>query len=322
MIYFVIWSLFGNLPTKPQAMENSFYNMELKQFRELFVDDQQAALGDDFCIFDGRYSGKFEQLEFPVRLDAYLVLFCIKGRIRFSVNLKEFTMEEDHIALMLPGYIGQVVEVPEEDKADLHYVMAGVSRRYLSTLHIDLNRFFSDGFSLLDSPCVRLTVEERLVARRYMELASLILNANVPNKRACMGLLISSLFYLSEGVFTNRMKQAGQESAARASRAEDVFNKFLRLLADFHTQERSVTFYADKLCLSPKYFSKLIKTASGRSAPDWIDSYVIMEAKNYLKYSDLSIKQIVYQLHFSDQPTFTKYFKVHTGLTPAQFRKG
>lgn len=322
MIYFVIWSLFGNLPAKPLAMENSFYNMELKQFRELFVDGKQAALGDDFCIFDVRYSGKFEKLETPVRLDAYLVIYCIKGRIRFSVNMREFTLEADQIALMIPGYIGQVIEVPAEDKEDLHYVLAGVSRRYLSSLHIDLNRVFSEGLSLLESPCVRLTLEEKLVARRYMELASLVLNANVPNKRACMGLLISSLFYLSEGVFSNRVKQVPSDSLQRASRAEDIFNKFLRLLADFHTQERSVTFYADRLCLSPKYFSKLIKTASGRSAPDWIDTYVIMEAKNYLKYSDLSIKQIVYQLHFSDQPTFTKYFKAHTGMTPAQFRKG
>ena len=117
------------------------------------------------------------------------------------------------------------------------------------------------------------------------------------------------------------MDLARQDTVVPHSRAEDVFNKFLRLLADYHTRERSVSFYASKLCLSPKYFSKLIKTASGRSAPEWIDHYVILEAKNYLKYSDMSIKQIVWQLHFSDQPTFTKFFKAHTGMTPAQFRK-
>jgi AraC-like DNA-binding protein len=303
-------------------MENTFYNMELRQFKELFTNERQVALGDDFCIVDVRYDDKLLRLQNPVRLDAYLVVFCITGRVRLSVNMKEFTMEEDQIALMIPGYIGQVVDVDEAMKEEIHYVMVGVSRRFLSTLHLDLNRIFAEGTTLLENPCVRLTDEEKEIAQRYLELGKVVLESEVPNKRECLGSLISSLFYLSEGVFTKRMDLARREAVLRSNRADDVFNKFLRLLAEFHTRERSVSFYADKLCLSPKYFSKLIKTASGRSAPDWIDTYVILEAKNYLKYSDMSIKQIVYQLHFADQPTFTKYFKTHTGLTPAQFRKG
>ena len=155
-----------------------------------------------------------------------------------------------------------------------------------------LRELLAEGAALCDNPDLRLTPEEISLAGRYLELGKTILESGLPKKQHPV------------------------------SRANDIFNKFLRLLADYHTHERSVSFYADKLCLSPKYFSKLIKTASGRSAPDWIDTYVILEAKNYLKYSDMSIKQIVYQLHFADQPTFTKYFKAHTGLTPAQFRKG
>ena len=302
-------------------MENSFYNMELKQFKELFTDEQQLALGDDFCIVDVHYDRKLIELQTPIRLDAYIVLFCIKGSVRFSINMKEFSMEEDQIALLIPGYIGQVVDLDMNSKEDLHYVMIGVSRRFLSALNLDLNRIFTEGISLLDNPCVKLSQEEKVIAMRYLDLASAVLASEVPNKRECIGSLISSLFYLSEGVFSNRIDSARQQAVMHSTRADDIFNKFLRLLADYHTKERSVGFYAGKLCLSPKYFSKLIKSASGRSAPDWIDTYVILEAKNYLKYSDMSIKQIVYHLHFSDQPTFTKYFKSHTGMTPAQFRK-
>jgi YesN/AraC family two-component response regulator len=81
-----------------------------------------------------------------------------------------------------------------------------------------------------------------------------------------------------------------------------------------------MSFYASKLCLTPKYLSKLIKQASGRSAPDWIDSFVILEAKNMLKYSDISIKEIVYKLHFANQSVFYKFFKSHTGITPSEYR--
>ena len=155
-----------------------------------------------------------------------------------------------------------------------------------------LKDLLAEWTALCDNPDIRLNAGEISLARHYLGLGKSILESGLSGKRQ------------------------------RLSRADEIFDKFLNLLAEFHTRERSVSFYADKLCLSPKYFSKLIKAASGRSVPDWIDTYVILEAKNYLKTSDLSVKQIAYQLHFADQPAFTKFFKSHTGLTPAQFRKG
>ena len=89
---------------------------------------------------------------------------------------------------------------------------------------------------------------------------------------------------------------------------------------EYHTKYRNVGFYADKLCLTPKYLSKLIKTATGRSAPEWIDSYVILEAKNLLKYSGTTIKEIVFKLNFPNQSVFYKFFKARTGMTPTEYR--
>lgn len=72
--------------------------------------------------------------------------------------------------------------------------------------------------------------------------------------------------------------------------------------------------------MSPKYLSKLIKEVSGKSAPEWIDAYVMLEAKHLLKYTDISIKEIVFKLNFSNQTVFYKYFKAHTGMTPTEYR--
>jgi AraC-like DNA-binding protein len=302
-------------------MDSAVYNMELRQFKELFADEQQIALGDDFCIVNVRYDRQLIEFESPVRLDAYLVLFCIGGSVRMSVNMKEFVLEKDQLALLIPGYIGQVVDFDREHKEDIHYVIVGMSRRYLSQLNLDLNRLFAEGTIFLSNPCVKLNKEERAIALRYLQLASGIMESSLSNKSDCLGTLITSIFYLSEGIFSRELQRAKETSVLRSSRSEEIFSKFVRLLAEYHLRERTVSFYADKLCLSPKYFSKLIKNASGRSAPDWIDSFVILEAKNFLRYSDMSIKEIVYRLNFTDQPTFTKFFKAHTGMTPAQFRK-
>ena len=73
--------------------------------------------------------------------------------------------------------------------------------------------------------------------------------------------------------------------------------------------------------LSPKYFTTLIKKASGQTAADWINHYVILEAKNLLKYSTMNVQEIAYSLNFPNQSFFGKYFKHHTGMTPSQYNR-
>ena len=80
-------------------------------------------------------------------------------------------------------------------------------------------------------------------------------------------------------------------------------------------------FYADKLCISSKYLSQIIKNVSGFSAPDIIDKYVILEAQHLLRHTDLSVKEIADQLNFPNQSFFYKYFKSHTGCTPNSYRQ-
>mgnify|MGYP002942986293 CR=1 FL=1 len=87
-------------------------------------------------------------------------------------------------------------------------------------------------------------------------------------------------------------------------------------------QQRSVGFYAGQLNLTPKYLTTLIKRISGLSVSEWIDNYVILEAKTLLKYSNMSVQEIAYYLNFPNQSFFGKYFKNHTGMTPTAYRLG
>ena len=301
-------------------MDNNYSSIGLTQIKELLPGRRQWSLGDDFWMAELRYDPALVTLRNPVRVGAYVAIFCINGAIRLNINLKDHCVEQDQVVMIYPGYLAQVTGIEMENKEDFHCLVLCASREYLSTLNIDLNRLFSEGASLLDSPRIKMSPEGKLLSPRYFELIALLLNSRVPNKRACVGSMLSSLFYFSEGVFSEQV-EASKAQTTRASRADDVLNQFINLLTESYKEERSVGFYAEKLCLSPKYFSKLIKESSGRTVPEWIDSFVIMEAKNLLKYSDMSIKQIISHLHFADQPTFTKFFKSHTGETPAQYRK-
>ena len=109
------------------------------------------------------------------------------------------------------------------------------------------------------------------------------------------------------------------ETSAR-SRNDEYFNQFMSELTKHYMQERSVGFYAGQLHLTPKYLTTIIRKTSGRTAAEWIDDYVVLEAKNLLKYSTMSIQEIAYCLNFPNQSFFGKYFRSHTGMTPSAYR--
>ena len=95
---------------------------------------------------------------------------------------------------------------------------------------------------------------------------------------------------------------------------------FIGLVREHHRRERTVAFYADKLFISPKYLSLIIKETLGRSAAEIIDDYVILEAKNLLRFSGKDIQQVSYELNFPNQSSFGKYFKHLTGLSPSEYQ--
>lgn len=73
--------------------------------------------------------------------------------------------------------------------------------------------------------------------------------------------------------------------------------------------------------MTPKYLSLLVKNVSNRTAGEWIDNYVVLEAKALLSSSTLSIQEISDRLNFANQSFFGKYFKQHAGISPTEYRK-
>mgnify|MGYP000824827802 FL=1 len=103
-------------------------------------------------------------------------------------------------------------------------------------------------------------------------------------------------------------------------RKNHVLQNFMVSLYQNHRTEREVTYYAQEQYLTPRYFSAIIKEKSGISALQWIIRMVIADAKQMLRSSDLSIKEIASELNFSTQSFFGKYFKRHVGMGPLEYR--
>ena len=288
----------------------------------------EYALGADFLL--GAVSGKrvekseaiLKMLKYPVRFDSYILFFLRKGHFSLDVNLNTYDIHENSLLMVVPGNIVKLSAYKEDHIGDAELLFALVSKEFLSSIRFDFNKVFQDTIRMWKNPCITLQGEELELAEDYFRLTRKVLSSHQTNKKEILGSLLTSFTYVTLDVWTRQLASASSEESQTSARVNQVFERFIELVTEHHNQERGMAFYADKLCLTPKYLSKLVKLSSGRSAPDWIDSFVILEAKNLLKYSDKPIKEIVYLLNFPNQSVFYKFFKAHTGMTPSEYRKG
>ena len=310
-------------------MENAeLQTIDIRRILALAPVIEEYALGSELIL--GEVSGKkvekseaiLSMLKYPVRFDGYIIFFLRRGHFTIDLNLNTYEVKPHSLLMNVPGNIIKLSSYAEDHigDAELYFVLA--SREFMSGIRFDFNKLFQESLSLWKNPCITLNEEDLALAEEYFTLARDVLQSKQLNKKEILGSLITSFTYVTMDVWTRELNEARKAQTPSSARMNQLFERFLALVTEHHNTERGMAFYADKLCLTPKYLSKLVKEASGRSGPAWIDSFVILEAKNLLKYSDKTIKEIVYTLHFPNQSVFYKFFKAHTGMTPSEYRKG
>lgn len=300
--------------------ETGFYNISLAQFRSLFPTSECISMSDDFFVMDVRFHDQNSPLMHPCRFDGFMMIYCVSGHVRMSINLNEFEFKAGSLFLNVPGNLVKISEYVDSHKEDQRYVVVAMTKEFMTGMRMDINKVFNEGLSMLGNPSLELTEQQQGLIGRYIALMCEIVKVNTLNSRESINSILSSMFYFVSGLGSERIRKTGEEVRTSSSRSRMIFEQFIKLVAENHLQHRNVGFYADKLYLTPKYLSKLIKTATGRSAPEWIDAYVILEAKNLLKYSNATIKEVVFRLNFPNQSVFYKFFKARTGMTPSQYR--
>ena len=298
----------------------SMHDISISRFKKIFADSPCIGMGDDFFIMDVNISESHQPLAHPCRFDGFMVIYCISGHISLNVNLEEHELKSGMLFLNPPGNIVRVNELVDSVKTDLRYICVMMSKDFVANLMLDVNKIFTKNLSFVDKPSIELDENQRNMLREHISLMVKVIQQETPFKMECIRSILSSLFYFMAGVWSERLQNGDGIEEKVSSRSRMLADNFLKLVSQYHTEYRNVGFYADKLCLTPKYLSRVIKSVTGRSAPEWIDAYVILEAKNLLKYSGLAIKEIVYRLNFPNQSVFYKFFKARTGMTPSEYR--
>ena len=310
-------------------MENeALQTIDIRRILSLAPVIDEYSLGTDFIL--GEVSGKrveksqavLSMLKYPVRFDVYIIFFLRSGHFTIDLNLNSYEVKPLSLLVNVPGNIIKLTSYEEDHIGDAQLYFVLVSKELMSGIRFDFNKVYQESLSLLKNPCITLSEADVALAEGYFTLAREVVLSDKENKKEMLGSLVTSFTYMAMDVCTRALNEARKAQTPSSARVNQLFERFIALVTEYHNTERGMAFYADKLCLTPKYLSKLVKQASGRSAPAWIDSFVILEAKNMLKYSDKTIKEIVYALHFPNQSVFYKFFKAHTGMTPSEYRKG
>lgn len=308
--------------------ENALQTIDIQRILSLAPVIDEHVLGKDIILGEvhgekvEKSEGILKMLQYPVRFDGYIFFFLKEGHFQVDHNLNTFDVRSGSIMMTVPGNIVKVSSYKPEHIADAELYFLLISKEFMSGIHLDINRVYQESLRLWNYPCIRLSEDDISLLVEYFTLSRNILHSRMKDKKNVLGALVTSFAHVILELWTREISHSRKAENPSTVRINQLLERFIALVTEYHNTERGVAFYADKLCLSPKYLSKLIKQASGRSAPAWIDSFVILEAKNLLKYSDKSVKQIVYDLHFPNQSVFYKFFKAHTGMTPSAYRKG
>ena len=269
-------------------------------------------IGNDFAIFDDVRDVPF--FPYPARLDAACFIVCLRGHSKLNISLRACHLQANTMAVILPDQIVQQLERSD----DFSGLFIAVAKDFMDEVIPTLQKLFPLFFRIKEAPCVGITPEEVESFREYHSFLwkKVKLKESQFRKEITKGLLLS-LFY---EIYTIYQGHTLTESRPK-SRKEELFERFIRHISAQFKQERSVTYYADKMCLTPKHLSTAVKEVSGKTASEWIDGLVLLEAKALLKSSEMSIQEISEELHFANQSFFGKYFKHHLGMSPKEYRK-
>ena len=294
-------------------MENELIELTVPQIKEVVGHKDNY---DDFYVFRASSGDHFIEGR-TVRMKAFTVILCIDGTENGTVNLKEMSINKGSLLMTFPNNVLKIEA--GYPTATVRGIM--LSQDFMRMLQVDVKNSLPLFMRLVYNPLVNLTQEQQEDIERYFDLLENISNnSDLAHRDEIVRGLLMSMFYRISGTYEQRPQVLDEKERSVRNRREEYFAKFITLLSENFKRERTVGFYAEQMCVTPKYLSLLIKDFSGKSAAEWIDSYVITEAKTLLRYSTMSIQEVAYELNFSSQSFFGKYFKHLTGMSPSEYK--
>ena len=265
-----------------------------------------ASTSDDESLFFTQY---------PVKLSFTVVIIVFSGSMHYRINLEELWAYSNDLITVQKGAIGEFLH----SSPDLQVAVIAFSNElFHMNDHPEVAMKMQQ--MLYENPVKHFSGENLKEIRMVYELMKkkIIENDNPFRKEILQG-YVRALMYTILHKLLETLQQVPEH--IQNNRQHEIYMQFIREVQRNYQKERSVVYYADRLCITSKYLSQTVLKASGRLAGEWISEYVILEAKALIKSHCYTIQQISEILHFPNPSFFGRYFKKKVGCTPKAYQK-
>lgn len=285
--------------------------IQTKKFGDKEV-EEFAAYSDERMIF----VDNLQQMD-PVgcvRVEAFVVVVCLKGKASLFVGDKLHELQANDVFICHPNIILESSMI----SLDFESRCLCLSPEYMRELTVITRDSWDVRIFLDENPILPLTDEEVRIFCGYYDLLKHRLRAKdrKHRKEIADALLRAFLFE-----FNDTLDRFVSVNPVSYKSSDTLFKSFVDLLSSQYPRNRSVSYYADCLHVTPKYLSAVCKESTGQPAGDLIDQYVMKDIVNLLQKTTKSIKEIVNELDFPNTSFFGKYFKTRMGVSPRKYRE-
>lgn len=242
--------------------------------------------------------------------DGFIFSLCTRGTMRIRLNYSEYEVPVKGLCVVPPKHIFSALEFSPDFEGKVLFVSIDFVH------HIPMTPDFDWLKNVSALPCVVLGDD---MLNDLVELYAMIerYNGRAGMSEKVRNSLVLSLLLIVASAFEN----STQIDDCPCSRAESITRRFFDLLLQYFERERTVAFYADRLCVTPKYLSVAVKSITHYSVQMWINEVVLFEAKRALRATDLTVQQISEKLHFPNSSSFVRFFRTHVGVSPLRYRR-
>ncbi len=260
---------------------------------------------------------EYDLFKYPFRIDSFVLAICTKGNFELTCDQQQYLIASNTILVYTPG---KIVEVDISNVGEFFIIL--LKPEFLSRLNIDIKHIALNYQQIQDAFFIQLSPKDYSTITDTFTIAAEAIKGNKMNPfyHHVITSILETLMYKCLYLIMQDYKTHANPNK-KEGRELFHFEKFMRLLSIHYQEHHDIQYYASLMNVTPKYLSLLIKRSSGKLASQWINEYLISEAKKLIKYSDMSIQEIAYKLHFANQSSFGKFFKKHTGISPNEYRK-
>ena len=262
-------------------------------------------------VCDDESRWKVQQLS---SMNMVMLVVCCSGNVRLRINGKDFEVTANNGLALLPTAVIEKLQV----SGDVHIRGLGIAVTALENVFHTYGNTWEEALSLNDNPLLGFTKSQMQVMEHLYQIV-LLEKGMTDNKyyKPMIRSLSQTILYMLSDI----IGRSSNNGFTGISVREQHFKHFVQLLWASHGKERTVSFYADKMCITTKYLSVIVRECSGKTPMQMIHSYASNIIAQMLTNSDMSIQEIAIELNFSSETFFGKYVKKHLGCSPRKYRE-